>query len=194
MTYRMTVLLAAMIGCAHSAPQPQAAALPVLPCNTTPPVDAVPVTPTRLPMLVGRFRLIQEITSDGPTRPWNDSYLELHLPDSADRAAFKAETRKSAATKRRILQLAGRQTWPGDSSAHIQPAAMIGGVLYLGCRHCDDRSPDNLTVSAVSATGGVGGFWGNWNNLESGNWVIRDRDGRRLASPAGTFCALRVHD
>jgi hypothetical protein len=83
------------------------------------------------------------------------------------------------------LRLIGIHEW-GANKSH-EAAEWDDGTLYLGCRDCNDGSPDRLRIEAVSASG----FWGTWVNDQSGIVRLMDDDGRPAPNPAGYFCAIR---
>jgi hypothetical protein len=176
-------VVASVLGCVRH--QRTADLQPGAGCEVTPPADAFPMAPERIPLLAGVFRLTLVSTS-GPTRWWGVSYLKLRPADSAEVAQSK--TRRLGYFRRVNLHLIGRQRWPRDSVAHAGPAEMDGGTLYLGCRDCFDASPDFLTATAVAASG----FWGTWHNYQTGIGVLVDKHGHRLPDPAGHFCAVRI--
>jgi len=149
-----------------------------------PPASAAPPTEQQIASLVGRFSLTQVITSfpaseqPSPER----TTVELHRPDSVTRAA----TARRLIGRPKNLQLVGTL---GDKGHSLAGAVKVdAGTLFIGCRDCNDASPDHLKISAISDRG----FWGTWVDYQTGIGRVFGKDGKPLPDPAGYFCALRI--
>jgi hypothetical protein len=178
MQYSLRVALASLAACASLHLSSDEAA-----CPATPPPTAVAATRELIDDLTGRFRLTQVLTSfkiEKGGDAWQ-AILELKRPDSATRA--EAARRSIGHMRRRDLRLVGTI----QTNRWTQPAEWDDGTLLLGCRDCNDGSPDHLRIDAVSPTG----FWGTWVDYQTG--IVRaERNGKPLPNPAGYFCAVRV--
>ena len=113
--------------------------------------------------------------------------LTLNATDSARRV--QATKRRIGLFPRKDLQLEGSAT-PGSGGVRSQPAEVDAGIIYLGCRDCNDASPAVLRVHAISDAG----FWGTWRDYQTGIGYVVDRAGKRAPDPSGYFCAIRVRE
>jgi len=144
-----------------------------------------------LPALVGRFRLVMVMTSHpGKSKKWwiTRSELTLALADSTRKA--ESRTRRLGYMRRADLQLVGQWDW--SKGKHPPELAELDGrILFLGCRDCNDASPDVLRITSVSRRG----FSGSWRNYQTGIGVAVDAKTKRtVPDPAGFFCAIRRGD
>lgn len=181
----MWILLAILVftttSCAASTHQPQR---PVE-CDPLAPGDALPLDRAQINDLAGSFRLVKVLTSHDkyPEHSIRRGGLSLQSPDSVQRAASRR--RGLGYLQRANLQFVGEVVW---STEYRESVEIDDGILYVGCRGCDDGSPTHLTITAVSPRG----FWGTWRNYQTGIAFIVDREtGERLPDPAGYFCAIR---
>jgi hypothetical protein len=151
-------------------------------CDATPPANVVPLTPDRLPLMVGSFR-VTLVTTSYKASPMR-SEVELFAVDSTTR--LRAGQPRVGRRPRADVRLIGVDYWNRQSPADA--AEWDDGVLFLGCRDCFDASPHKLRVGAVTEDG----FWGWWVNEQSGTVRVVDRHGAPTPNPAGYFCARRV--
>jgi len=149
-----------------------------------PPANAEPYSVDRVPWMVGSFRLTLVRTSFDTTS-WS-AELNLVAIDSATRA--RAREQRLGHWPRRDFRLGGVRFW--DRRRSHESVELDDGILYLGCRDCNDGSPDKLRIRAVTENG----FWGSWVNDQSGLARVLDRNGALAPNPAGYFCARRIHD
>ena len=136
-------------------------------------------------LMTGTFRLVLVTTSyPGFGTPVDSGWtLTLNTPDSAQRA--QARERTVGHSPRQHLQLLGSIATAGTP---VQPAELENGVLYLGCRDCNDASPLTLRLAEVS----VAGFRGTWRDYQTGIGRVFDSSGKPAPDPAGYFCAVRT--
>ena len=146
------------------------------------------IGPTDWPQLAGEFRLIQVNDADSTMRPHAfQSRLILHIADSTERTRARA---RQLAFQSSDYQLAGVRRSPTvvPSGFDEEPAELAEAILYLGCRNCNDASPDRLRIHQITASG----FVGRWGNGQTGIARIVYSNGKPAPDPSGYFCAKRV--
>ena len=158
-------------------------------CPATPPPGATPFSDSLAGQLRGAFRLFVVTTTSPGSGPIVDSGWTLNLSavDSARRA--QSIQRRIGFLPRKHLLLEGHAE-TDSSGRQRQPAEMDDGILYIGCRDCNDASPTVLRVLGISEAG----FWGSWRDYQTGIGYVVDREGKRAPDPAGHFCAIRIPD
>lgn len=168
--------------------QPLRSVAAVEECNAVGARDPIALDSAQVAGLVGRFRLVQVITSLPAGRApyiWTEGTVSLRRPT----AEQLAESRRTyfSHRPRADLRLVGQWSvkgWPGQ-----EPAELDGQTLLLGCRDCLDGSPTRLTVQGMSADR----VWGRWRDDQSGNVIPVDPVSNvALKELSGPFCAARV--
>ena len=137
--------------------------------------------------LAGSYELTLVVTSFnepewGPMR----RRLLLRPPDSLEAAT--ARLRSIGHSPRHSLLLLGSVEHDYEGRTYSDVVELDSGVVYIGCRDCNDGNPWHLRITAADASG----LYGFWNDYQTGIDRVVDRRGRRLPDPAGYFCALRV--
>src|SRR5687768_2964384 len=123
-----------------------------------------------LSALAGSFRLVMVTTSySTDSRKWwvTRTGLALELADSTRKAESKA--RRIGYMRRADLQMVGHWDWANGKHPR-EVAELDGRILFLGCRDCNDASPDILIITSVSRRG----FSGFWRNYQTGIGVAVD--------------------
>jgi hypothetical protein len=147
---------------------------------------ARPYDPGYIEDLAGTYEVRVIPTSYGTTHTVSRAGLLLAVPDTLRRYYPEYFRSPHAFLGQR---LAGIWRYDGaPSSQALDEVSIEAGVMYVGCRHCLDASPDQLQIEHVASLG----FWGHWENPLTGLWVIVDSAGRELPRPSGFYCAVRV--
>lgn len=159
-------------------------------CGPTPPSDAVPATAKSIRKLAGRYRLFSMDTVN-MMPGMNGVGFELQKPDRKVRAEHRALAKGLPGSLKQmpvptlvsVRRTDGRKVWD-------RRFLLRDRLLIMGCEAftCTDANPIYFGIIMQSPRG----FWGRWNDYQQGMAKLIDPFTRkRLANPAGYFCALR---